>query len=310
LLPSRAVDVPVICVGNLTTGGTGKTPMVAWLVEQLVGLGRNPAILTRGYKARAGCSDEATLLAELTGSPVIVDPDRPAGAARAIADGADVLVMDDGFQHLRLRRDLDIVLLDASDPLGRGATLPGGRLREPADGLARAGAVVLTRTDQATPAELDALRSTARQLAPHAVLLEARHAPAEAIDPAGQVHPPETLAGRKVLAFCGLGNPRAFFGTLQSLGAQLCGQACFGDHADYPPARLAALDRLAAEAHAEFLVTTQKDAVKIPPAENQIRQTPAGRPIWQLAVRMELSDAPALLAAIQAALTRTAQPQE
>jgi tetraacyldisaccharide 4'-kinase len=310
LLPSRAVAVPVFCVGNLTTGGTGKTPMVAWLVAQLQQLGRRPAILTRGYKARDGMSDEARLLEQLTGGAVVVNPDRLAGARHAIANGADVLVMDDGFQHLRLRRDLDVVLLDATNPFGGGTCLPAGHLREPADGLARATAVVLTRTDQVSPADLDALQTTAATLAPHATLLQARHAPASAIDPADQPHQPETLAGRKLFAFCGLGNPGAFFSTLESLGAEIVGRCCFGDHAAYPQARLAELDRLADQARAEFLVTTQKDAVKIARDGTHARQTPAGRPIWQLAVRMELTNAQALLDIIRTTLTQSKLPQE
>ncbi|MCY2924491.1 MAG: tetraacyldisaccharide 4'-kinase, partial [Planctomycetota bacterium] len=114
LLHSHKAGVPVVCVGNLTAGGTGKTPMVAWVVKHLREQGRRPAILTRGYKAHRGISDEAELLKAVTGADVVVQADRVAGAAGAIAAGADVCVMDDGYQHLRLRRDFSIVLLDAT----------------------------------------------------------------------------------------------------------------------------------------------------------------------------------------------------
>ena len=130
LLPSRRAKVPVICIGNITTGGTGKTPMVAWVVGRLKAAGCNPAILTRGYRPAAGQSDEAELLKHLCDAPVVINGDRPAGAAQAVAGGADVLVMDDGFQHRRLRRDMDVVLIDATNPFGYGHCLPRGLLRE------------------------------------------------------------------------------------------------------------------------------------------------------------------------------------
>ncbi|RLG28969.1 tetraacyldisaccharide 4'-kinase, partial [Methanosarcinales archaeon] len=131
VLSSRSARAGVICVGNITTGGTGKTPMVAWVVDRLAQAGKTPAILTRGYRSAEGGSDEAALLKRLTGAAVVVNPDRAAGAKQALAGGADVLVMDDGFQHLRLRRDLDVVLIDATNPFGFGRCLPRGMLREP-----------------------------------------------------------------------------------------------------------------------------------------------------------------------------------
>jgi tetraacyldisaccharide 4'-kinase len=238
--PVRA-GVPVICIGNITVGGTGKTPMAGWVVEVLKKAGKHPAILTRGYGG-----DEPRLLEKL-GVPVIAEPDRVRGAALARGKGADVLVMDDGFQHLRLARDLDIVLVDATDPWGGGHLLPWGRLREPREALGRAQAVVITRIDQA-PETVSRIREEVARLAPSALLAEAVH------DPVGG----EDLSGKKVLAVCGIGNPEAFRRTLESLGAQVTLKV-FPDHHRYTTADVAAVNTL----DAGTVVMTEKDAAKL-----------------------------------------------
>jgi tetraacyldisaccharide 4'-kinase len=279
LLPSRRASAPVISVGNLTTGGTGKTPMVAWLCRRLTAMGRSPAVLTRGYKIANGLSDEARLLERLAEVSVVIDPDRVAGADRAIADGADLLVMDDGFQHRRLARDLDIVLIDATCPFGGGRCLPAGLLREPPAALADADAVVLTRCDRLAADELDALARRLARCAPRATLHQTLHAPAALLDPFGQPRPLTDLAGRKVFAFCALGNPEAFFHTLGKLGAKLVGESALPDHAPYPPQTITGLTDQARRAGASVLVTTQKDGVKLDPSS-------APAEIWQLAVEI------------------------
>ena len=298
VLPSRAADAPVLCVGNLTTGGTGKTPMVAWVTRRLARMGRAPAILTRGYKAAGGTSDEAELLKELTGAPVIVNADRAAGAAQATAGGADVLVMDDGFQHLRLRRQLNIVLIDATNPFGYGHCLPRGLLREPPAVLADAHAVVITRCDMASAESLLALRRRLQTLAPGASLHAARHRPAAFIDEQGGRHDLTELAGRKVCAFCGIANPESFFRTLADLNVRVVRRTEFEDHAAYTPADI---DRLCGGEHecvAELMVTTRKDAIKLDLAELR-------RPVWRLAVEMDVVDGrDELLAAIASAAGR------
>jgi tetraacyldisaccharide 4'-kinase len=288
ILRSRAAGAPVICVGNLTTGGTGKTPMVAWVVRRLVEAGRTPAILTRGYKSRPGGqggegdSDEVRLLRELTGAAIAADPDRVAGAAAAVAGGADVLVMDDGFQHRRLRRDLDIVLIDAGEPFGFGHCLPRGLLREPPSALADADAVVITHGDEVPLDRLMRLGERVRRLAPRASHHAAVHRPTGLIDDAGAARPLGDLLGRKVCAFCGLGSPEHFFTTLAGLGARLAARRALDDHAVYTPALLAELAAEAKRAEAGILVTTQKDHVKLAGMD-----CPA--PLWQLAVEMEIT---------------------
>jgi tetraacyldisaccharide 4'-kinase len=286
LLNSHSVDAPVFSVGNITVGGTGKTPMVAWLVDELRKLGRSPAVLTRGYKARNGQSDEAELLRQRTGAYVVVQPDRYLGALRAVANDADALVMDDGFQHRRLRRNLDIVLIDATNPFGsgpiwRGYCLPLGRLRESLLALRDANVIVLTRADLMDPAWVAALEAWLHERFPEALLASAVHKPTAAIAPDGTRHPPETLAGKPVVAFCGLGNPMGFAGTLAQLDVDLRATIPLKDHVHYDERTLAMLAHAARQAGADRLVTTCKDAVKFDPASVDV-------PIWQLAVDIAL----------------------
>jgi tetraacyldisaccharide 4'-kinase len=308
LLPSRGAPVPVLCVGNITTGGTGKTPMVAWVVNHLLSLGRRPAVLTRGYKGAGGRSDEADLLRRLVGAgiaggaagpfvpPIVVNSDRLAGAKEAVERGADTLVMDDGFQHLRLRRDLDIVLVDATNPFGFGHCLPRGLLREPLSALRDAGAVVVTRSDLISPESLESLRRRLRPLAPKAAVHLAAHKPVRLVGGEGEALPLALLAGRKAFAFCGLGNPEAFFETLRRLGAELTGTRALEDHAAYPPVAIAAIAAEARAAGAEILLTTEKDRVKL--AANAF-----GIPVLALAVEMDIRGGrDALIARIAEAL--------
>ena len=277
ILPARSADVPVICVGNITTGGTGKTPMVAWVVARLKEAGRSPAILTRGYKAVAGVSDEAELLKELTGAHVVVNADRVAGAQSAVAAGADVLVMDDGYQHCRLRRDLDIVLVDAGNPFGFDHCLPRGLLREPTCALDDAGAVVITRSDAVDGEALGRLGDRLRGLAPNCSIHTALHRTTGAVDASGVVHLPDALSGRRVLAFCGIASPESFFRSVAAAGADIAATLALGDHVDYTDAVIAGIRAAAAEA--DLLVTTQKDHVKLAGKD-------LGVDLWQLAVEM------------------------
>jgi len=261
---SFTAAVPVISVGNITTGGTGKTPVVAWVVRQLQQGGeKNPAIVTRGYKAVAGVSDEATLLKRLTGATVLVNPDRLAGAATAVGLGADVIVMDDGFQYLRLRRDLDIVTIDATCPFGYEAVLPRGMLREPVRTLRYADVVVITRCDQVGEEDLSAVRRRLAALAGCAEVAESVMKPVALAAFNGTSQPPSCLTGRPIWAFCGLANGDAFFRTLESLGSNLIGRSSFNDHHAYTTADVALLRERSQAAGAAMLVTTAKDAVKL-----------------------------------------------
>ncbi len=280
---SYPVDAPVICVGNLTTGGTGKTPMVAWVVEQLRRLERRPAIITRGYKARAGKSDEAEMLDVLCDCQIIVNADRVAGARTGIVAGADVVVLDDGFQHRRLRRDLDMVLIDALNPFGYGHTLPRGMMRERTSALADAHAVVMTRSDLVAPEVLELLRTQLAEIAPHASLHLAAHRPVKWIDETGADVPLQDLHGQRALAFCGLGNPEGFFGTVRRLGVDLVSQMSLDDHVEYDAKVVERINELADTHEAAFLLTTQKDAVKLSGLQ-------FARPLRQLVVAMDVTE--------------------
>ena len=264
---STAAPIPVISVGNITVGGTGKTPMVVEIVRRLIGLGRRPAILTRGYggTARREADEVMEFRAAVPSTLVVVNPDRVHGAESAAKLGANCAVLDDGFQHRRLHRDLDLVLIDALDPWGGGRVLPAGRLREPLSNLARANLLVITRANQATPAELDAIRRRLFQLSPGATILQA------AVEPTGLAHEdgsresPENLAFSNVLPVCGLGNPRSFLRMIEAMAGRVSAPAVFRDHYDYTPADVRRLVATAAREGVDRVVTTRKDWVKLAP---------------------------------------------
>jgi len=255
---------PVVSIGNITVGGTGKTPFVEWTIRELQALGLRPAVLSRGYGGR-GSNEEALLLVDnCPGVAVVCNPDRVAGAAEAVRmHGADCVVLDDGFQHRRLHRDLDIVLIDATRPFGTGRLLPAGILREPLGELRRAHAVVLTRSDQVPADVLTRLRGELASRSPEAVIAEATHRPVAWQEHRGETHDPDWIGGRGAVAFSGVGNPAAFERAVAGLGANLLGTVRFGDHHRYTAADAARLAARAAELGAELAVTTQKDAVKL-----------------------------------------------
>lgn len=256
------LDVPVLSVGNLAVGGTGKTPFVAWLVQRLAADGHVPGILARGYGAPAGggstLNDEGRVLQHLLGADVPQaqggDRIRAGQALRAAHPEVDVVVLDDGFQHRRIHRDLDIVLLDATRPFGFGHLLPRGLLREGPSALQRADAVVLTRTERVDAATLERIQSEIRRVYAGPLAL-ARTEPA----PPGLT---EELSGASVFVLCGLGNPEAFLGTVADLGATVVGRRILGDHEVLPAAAWPDLLAEARAAGAECVLLTRKDAVK------------------------------------------------
>jgi tetraacyldisaccharide 4'-kinase len=267
LFPVHRASLPVISIGNLTLGGTGKTPLVAWTARLLMAAGRRPAIVSRGYGAAAGAtSDEAAELGLLVpGVPHVADRDRVAAVGRAAA-GVDCVVLDDGFQHRRLGRDLDIVAIDATDPFGCGRIFPRGLLREPIASLGRADAVVLTRAaavDAERRHEIRAALAAARRTERPVVWAESEHAPVALRRWTAGPLPLDSLRGRRVLAFAAIGNPAAFGATLAGLGADVVGFRAFADHHAYGPADLALLAARAAAERADLVVTTLKDLVKV-----------------------------------------------
>jgi tetraacyldisaccharide 4'-kinase len=276
--------VPVVGVGNLTLGGTGKTPCVEWAARFYRDLGVRAAILSRGYGAEAGRNDEAMVLEEnLPDVPHLQDPDRVTAAARAVEElESELLILDDGFQHRRLHRDLDIVLIDATAPPHRDRLFPAGTLREPVGSLRRANVIVVTRADQADRGATDELRDWLTTRFPGKPVAWSEHRPTALI---GTEQPVESLRRQTIGAFCGIGQPAAFRRTLEDLGA---GVADFRTYPDHHPYTRADVDGLRAWAGrlppGAAVVTTQKDWVKFRLPDL------AGRPLLALRVGLVFRD--------------------
>ena len=293
-LKVHKVNATVISVGNITTGGTGKTPLVVWIANQIT-QNYTCAILTRGYKTTQNSKlktqnyiDEPEILAK--GCPqakVIVNPDRLAGAQEAIDKyHAKVLIMDDGFQHRRLGRNLDIVTIDATCPTGYGRMLPAGLLREPVSSLKRADAAVVTRSDQVNKSDLESLEAKLKSINPEMLIVRTIHNPVCAQTTHGEKIDIEQLKGKKIFAFCGIGNPEAFFSTIRKTGAQLVGSKIFNDHYAYANNDIDDIYEEAMYLGARLVLSTQKDWTKIsskkPPA--------ADIPFAYLVMEMKFTD--------------------
>ncbi len=264
---AHRIGVPVLSVGNLTLGGTGKTPMVKWIAHWLRARALRVAIVSRGYGSNGNShNDEALELQNLLPDvPHVQNPDRVAAAEQAVSQlKSQVVVLDDGFQHRRLARDVDIVLLDALEPFGYDHVFPRGTLREPLIGLQRAHVVCLSRSDAVSTGERDAIRERVRQLAPRAAWCECTHAACGLIDKDGNSHPLAELAGRRVAAFCGIGNPAGFRHTLLVSGCQIAVWREFPDHHAYSINDANYVSLLAAGCKADLIVCTHKDLVKLP----------------------------------------------
>lgn len=303
-LPRGGVEVPVISVGNLTTGGTGKTPCVEYVAGYFRDRDYRVCILSRGYGAEQGANDEFLVLADLLPDvPHLQGADRLALARTAIEElESQVLVLDDGFQHRRLIRDVNLVLIDATCPWGHGHLLPRGLLREPASGLRRADAVIVTRCDQAEAGEVEAIRRRVEQLAPGRPIAETVHEPVELLNASGASAPLHTVHGRRVGAFCGIGNPEAFRRTLLDLGATDVDLRIYPDHHAYTRADVEALRAWAGALPAgAIIVTTQKDLVKLRLDDL------AGRALWAPRVRLRFRRGEAVVAAL---LARVAPKEE
>ena len=286
LKPTRRAPIPVVSIGNLTLGGTGKTPAVEWVARWYRAQGRRVAILSRGYGQAGGMNDEGQVLEEnLPDVPHLQDRDRAALAMIAAEElESELLVLDDGFQHRRLARDLDLVLLDALDPFGLGRIFPRGLLREPIRSLRRDDLVILSRADLVDPARRQSIRIEAERHAGPLRWVEARHAPRDLLQADGLSSPLEPLQGQRVAAFCGIGNPEGFRRTLANLGLTVVGFRAFGDHHPYSATDVADLAAWARELGADLALTTQKDSVKL-------RMSHLGRlPLHALRIGLQVLD--------------------
>jgi tetraacyldisaccharide 4'-kinase len=258
--------VPAVAVGNITTGGTGKTPVVAWLTNWFSERGMAPAILSRGYRSlESGENDEKWVLDRLCpGVPHLQNPDRVASSRRAIEDGAQVLILDDAFQHRRIGRDLNLCLIDATNPWGYGYLLPRGLLREPRSELRRADLIIVTRCDQISHTERESLVAEVERWAKDVPLIQSRFAPTGWRTLDGRTLPLEEFRTSSALAFCGLGNPAGFRQSLADSRCAIEEFVTFPDHHHYGPEDTERLARTASDRNCPLLLTTLKDLVKLP----------------------------------------------
>jgi tetraacyldisaccharide 4'-kinase len=295
VLKSHSLGARTISIGNITTGGTGKTPLVAYVAEILADAGEKVCILTRGYgrkssgrvlvsdgenvlvDARAGGDEPVELAGKLMGKAIVIaDADRVSAAAWAKERfGVTAFVLDDAFQHRRAKRDLDIVCIDATNPFGNERMLPAGRLREPVPNIARASAIVITRSDLA--GDVSELRSQIATLNPTAPVFLAKTRITN-LEPIG----PE----RTAFAFCGLANPDNFFELLRRNDIGLKGTRTFPDHHYYTQEEVTELERRTRETGAEVLLTTVKDGVKL-------ANLRVGLPCQTVEIRTEVDNAEA-----------------
>jgi len=282
LLTQHTLPCRVISIGNLTVGGTGKTPVVIALALALRDRGRRVGVVSRGYK-RSGADeivevsdgetvrgdpnetgDEPLLIAQrCPGVPVAVGADRPSVGRHLIGrHHIDTLIMDDGYQHMALRRETNILVLDAGAPFGNGYLLPRGRLREPLSAMARATAVFVTRASQA--ARLDDLKAAVRAMAPAVPIWVTDFAPGAVVQVGGSsTMEPSALKGERVLAVSGIGNPASFRTLLEAAGAVVANYCVFPDHHAYSREDVQKIRQAAERAGAVLVVTTEKDAVKL-----------------------------------------------
>ena len=261
----RRLDRPCISIGNITTGGTGKTPLVIWLADELIQAGKKVAIISRGYKGNAHGNDELELVSRACPKAIcIANPDRVTAGYYAIEEhDVDVIILDDAFQHRRVDRDLDVLLLDSACPFGFGHILPRGLLREPVRGLDRAQVIVMSHISCVSPNQLADLKSLCTRHNPNARILGCEHRPTGLLGPDGRSEEISQLSGAAILAFAGIGNPDGFVQTLTNLGAKPKRMIPFADHHHYDLADCRRITAAARNVGAEILLTTEKDMVKL-----------------------------------------------
>ncbi|MBI3315964.1 MAG: tetraacyldisaccharide 4'-kinase [Candidatus Omnitrophica bacterium] len=263
-LPNRIkkVGARVISVGNITWGGTGKTPLVARLCQDLAEMGKRPAILTRGY----GKDEVLELKKRLPNIPILVGRDRVKTAREAVAKHqAEFLILDDGFQHIRLHRDLDIVNINSTSPFGPGGLIPKGTLREPLENLKRADVFVLTKSNIGSK-NLHWIKQRLLEIKPGAVIFEAVHRPVQFMDfKRNRFVPLESVKGKKVATISGIGDPYSFEKTVESLGTEILLAARFDDHHGYTVQELKDFMRRAKEVGIKEVITTEKDFYRMEP---------------------------------------------
>jgi tetraacyldisaccharide 4'-kinase len=285
LFRSEHSSIPVVSLGNLTTGGTGKTPFAAFVARWFRQHGIRVCFVSRGYGAGdSGCNDEALVLDQLCPDvPHLQNAERIAAARVAVEElDSQLLILDDGFQHRRIARDLDIVLIDATNPWGFGHLLPRGLLREPVASLHRAGLAVITRVDQVARDPVDEIYRAIESANPRCPIVEVIFPPVRLINSSGAASELESLHGREIAAFCGIGNPQAFHAGLEGLGLNVNAFRTFPDHHRYSRCDIDDLARWGESTDVSAIVTTQKDLVKIGLAAL------GGKALWAVEIGTEI----------------------
>ncbi len=303
-LPVRGVDVPVISVGNLTLGGTGKTPMVAWLTQWVLSQKLRPGLISRGYRKKESqqLNDEGMELAtRFPNVPHFQSADRYTAATRMLEEQkVDLLILDDAFQHRRMKRNLDIVLLDSQDPFGGEHVFPRGLLRESVRSLARAQVVLLSRADLVPESRRQEIHEHVAKITPAAVWGEVVHRPSMLVssfwmtphddsqintEQSGffgqRTAPIDFLVGKRVFAFSGIAKPEAFRKTLADCQAEITKFVSLSDHHDFTPREIGRLSQEAKASEADLVVCTMKDLVKIR------KRTLGGKELWALTIGID-----------------------
>ncbi|MBI3317933.1 MAG: tetraacyldisaccharide 4'-kinase [Candidatus Omnitrophica bacterium] len=303
LLPVHTLKAPVVSVGNLTWGGTGKTPLVLQLAQGLKKKGYQVAVLTRGYGR-----DESKLLSQrLAPIPVLVDPDRVASGARAVREkGANLLLLDDGYQQWRLKKDVEILTIDATLPFGNGHLIPRGILREPKENVLRADLIVLTKVD-GNPEGAKGLKKELEALNPDARIFFCRYRPVHLASwPSERKLALEELRSKRVCALSGIARPEPFEAAVEKLGAQVVLKIRVQDHHPYTAGEMIRILSRCRRHGVRHLVTTAKDAVRIPPLlTDALGKDLGGIEVWVLEVQMEFEpDEGELLHRIDSLLAR------
>ncbi len=308
ILRGDSLEIPVISVGNITVGGTGKTPLVCYLAQFYQKQGFKPAILLRGYKGKfAGAvglvtdgqeifmdtleaGDEAVMMAhQLSDVPILVGADRFATGGYAQEKlGVDLIILDDGFQNFKLTRDLDLVTIDSLNPFGYGHVLPRGLMREPKSALGRAHALILTHVDQVPQVPLEKLKDKLTNDFPAVPIIEAGYEPIFLRDVAGTEEKKLDLSKKKIVAFSGIGNPRSFEEKLSSLGGDVIYRLRFSDHHKYTEEEILQVFSAAFAKDADMIITTEKDAISLPA---HLRELIAGQKmaLWVLGIEVSIA---------------------
>jgi len=267
ILSAHQFSVPIISVGNLTLGGTGKSPMVAWLCRYFLKQKLRPGLVSRGYgkTSEAGNDEFMEMSRRFPNVPHLQDRNRAEAIQKLLqTEQVDLIILDDAFQHRRVERDIDLVLLDATAPFGFGHVFPRGTLREPIGGLRRADIALLTRSDLIDETERQEIRQRVLSINPNIIWGETVHVPTSLISATSfATEPIEAIAGQSALAFCGIGNPAAFRKTLEQCGVHIAKLMPFPDHHHYTAFDADELVRTAKKLGANSILCTMKDLVKL-----------------------------------------------